>query len=129
LPTPVSRQAFIDCYELLDRAIESTRGIQRLFDDHGAAMNFRVRLHKARAYDRHNNQLIYQPDDPLYAQTIYAQIVVREPRFDPDRGKWVLKLEKGVVEEMDIEEIPGPRIEEESALEDIFDQTLTKRRG
>jgi len=55
--------------------------------------------------------------------------VVREPRFDPDRGKWVLKLEKGVVEEMDIEEIPGPRIEEESALEDIFDQTLTKRRG
>ena len=108
MPTPISRAAFADCYELLDRALESPRGIQRYFQARGDAINYRNRLHKARTYDRENNRRVYEDGDPLYNQTIYAAITVREPRFDDDREKWVLRLEKCVVEEMEIEDIPGP---------------------
>ena len=104
--TPVSRLAYADCYDLLDRAIESPRGIQRLFADRGQAMNFRVRVQKARDYDRQQSMRVYDPDNPLYGQTIYAQITIRMPRFDEERGKWVVKLERNLIENMEIEDIP-----------------------
>jgi hypothetical protein len=108
--TPLSKLAYADCYELLDRAMESERGIQRLFVDKGEAMNYRMRLQKARDEDRKQSRLVYQPGDPLYNTTEYAALTVRMPSLDHERQRWVVRIEKRLVGEMEIEEIPPPEI-------------------
>lgn len=109
MATPVSRLAYAECYEVLDRALESERGIIRLFFDKGQAMNFRTRVQKARDYDRKQSMLIYQPTDPLYGQTIYAALTIRMPAYDKERERWMVRIEKNLVSDMEIEEIPEPR--------------------
>lgn len=107
--TPISRLAYAVEYELLDQAVESERGVQRIFPGAGArgdAMNFRVRLHKARDYDRRENKKIYPPDDPMHGQTLYAQLTVRAPYWDDEREVWVLKIERNIAGEMIVEDIP-----------------------
>lgn len=110
MATSMSRLAYQAEFDLLDQAVESERGVQRLFYGHdigrGQAMNFRVRLHTARDVDRRESRKFYAPDDPMYGQTIYAQITVRNPYWDAERGAWVLQLIKNQIGEMVVEEIP-----------------------
>lgn len=108
MTTPVSRMAYEECYDILDRAMESERGIQILYDKKGDALHFRVMLCAARDQDRKNNGRVYQPGDPLYRQTLYSKLRIRMPIFDEERNKWVLRLGKDVIEDMEIEEIPAP---------------------
>ena len=113
--TPVSRQAYAAEYDLLDQALESERGVQRLFKGYeqgrGQAFNFRTRLHSARDYDRRENRRIYPEDDPMHGQTLYAQLTVRAPYWDKERKAWVLMIEKPSVAQMVVEEIPPPQHE------------------
>lgn len=115
--TPISRLAYAAEYDLMDQAMESERGVQRLFPNEangrGAAFNFRTRLHKARDYDRKENRKLYGPEDPLYGQTIYAQLTVHDPYWDEDKQAWVLRIVKNQITEMIIEEIPPAREEPE----------------
>jgi hypothetical protein len=114
MTTPISRLAYNAEYDLLDQALESERGVQRIFkgweEGRGAAMYFRTRLHSARELDRKDNRSIYSLGDPMYGQTLYAQLTVRAPYYDKDRDAWVLKIEKNSTQEMVVEEIP-PRVE------------------
>ena len=52
MPTSLSREAYEDCYDILDRAIEAERGIGASFSERGEAYHFRVRLNAARQLDR-----------------------------------------------------------------------------
>lgn len=108
--TSISRLAYQAEYDLFDQAIESDRGVQRLFKGReagrGPAMNARVRLHTARDIDRRENRKIYPEDDPMHGQTLYAQIMVKNPYWDDDKEAWVLQLVKNQVGEMVVEEIP-----------------------
>jgi len=113
--TSMSRLAYQAEYDLLDQAIESERGVQRLFhgeeEGRGNAMNFRVRLHTARDVDRRENRKLYPPEDPMHGQTLYAQITVRNPYWDKNKKVWVLQLVKNQIQSMVIEEIPAFRRE------------------
>lgn len=112
--SPVDRAAYITEYDLFDRALVSERGIQVLKDTHGEAVKLRERLNSARALDREHNRRMYRddPDDPRYANSEYAPIIIRI-LFDAKRGKWLCRLEKSSIEALDIEDIPAPEEEED----------------
>ena len=123
MPLPFNRSAFGDCFALFDQAVASPRGVQRLFDDPGAAAAFRMRLYQARALDRKNNRLIYsaQPDHPMYGVSEFEQITIRIIE-DPSRGKWLCRLEKVDYASMEVEELAaseGPQVEEIAGEEEV----------
>lgn len=107
MSAPTSRAAYEAEFDLLDRAVASERGVQRLFTDRGAAFQFRTRLHKARSYDQEDSKKIYERTDPQWNSTPYACIIVREPFYEQERGVWVLRLEKNSIEHMVVEDIPA----------------------
>lgn len=114
MPPPVDRGAYTLEFSILDRALISDRGIQVGFSTCGEAYKFRERVNKARALDRELNRRIYrdEPDHPMYGRTEYGILITRIVH-DPERGRWLCRIEKTDIEEMDIEDIPPPEIEEE----------------
>jgi len=112
MTTPVSRLAYAAEYELLDQALASEKGVQRLFpgktDGRGQAFNFRVRLHQARTFDRHLSKDVYEPGHDMYGQTPYSVLICKNPYWDEEREAWVLQIVKndaGAVSKMIVEEI------------------------
>jgi hypothetical protein len=106
MATPKSKLAYGPMYEILDMALDSVRGIERRFDRKGEAFQFRVRIQKARDMHRELSYELYTQDDPLYGQTPYAALTIRYPR--QVEGRWVVRIEKELLSEMDLVEIPPP---------------------
>ncbi len=72
-----SRLAYTDCYELLDRAVEDTRGIRASVPTQAAATHLRMRIHQARAIDRSENAKTYAVDHPMHGRSPYDIFTVR----------------------------------------------------
>lgn len=87
-----SRLSYIDCTELMDQALENTKGIRIGFADKGDALHFRTRMHTARTICRKDNLSEYAPGHPLHGRSQYDVLVVREPK--ESEGKWWLYIEK-----------------------------------
>jgi hypothetical protein len=106
MPLPLDKAHYSDCYDILDRALASKRGVQRTFQEKSAAEEFRRRIHKARALDRELNRRVYaeQKDHPLWGSSEYSKIICRIT-YDEDRDIWLCKLEKNEIPPMEIEEI------------------------
>jgi hypothetical protein len=101
MPTPNSRTAYKQYYDLLDRAIDSPIGIRFSVADYGAGRQFQVMLNKARANDRELNSL-RDRDDPLRGTSDY-DILVTELRHEDD--EWWVYITRRVIGR--IEELPA----------------------
>ena len=72
-----SRHAYLDCFSLLDRALEDPRGIRAEVPSLNNALRLRLRIHQARAIDRKDNASTYDPDHPLHGRSPYDLLVCR----------------------------------------------------
>lgn len=75
--TSNSKLSFDDCFDALDRALASARGIRLSFTSEGAARHFRTRLHTARRLDREANAETYEEGHPLHGTSQYDPLVVK----------------------------------------------------
>lgn len=91
MATSNSRLSFDDCFEALDRALASPRGIRIIVDDEGAAYHLRNRLHKARVLDRKANAETYDETHPLHGTSEYDELVVK---LRLANGKSTILIEK-----------------------------------
>ena len=93
----LSRLAYSDCYDLLEKAISSDyqTGLRVLFANRNEAIHFRQRLHNARYVDRLDNTKVYPDNHPMYGRSVYdiLHIRCREMR-DHDKTGWWLRLER-----------------------------------
>jgi hypothetical protein len=114
MPPSHNRAAYEDCYALLDRALASKRGVQKICSSQEEALYLRGRLNQARTVDRRQNALIYEPGHPLHNHSEYYKVSIK---VEEDSGRWLCKLEKNIIRDAEVEEIPdfeeeGPILEE-----------------
>jgi hypothetical protein len=109
-----SRTAYSDCFDLYDRALGTDRGVRYICEFENQAVHFRSRMNKARELDRKINREIYhdQTDHPLFGRSEYDIFTVKVRR-DFERDKWMVLVERLVLSETRIEEIPSDEIEED----------------
>ena len=102
MTTSTSRLSYDDCFEVLDRALKTTRGLRIGFAAHGDAHHFRLRLHKARAIDRAENKLMYDEGHQLYGKSIYDSLVAR---IGQEQKKWWLYVKPVNIADLEIEDL------------------------
>ena len=98
-----SRHAYLDCFALLDRAIDDPRGIRAEVPSLANAIRLRLRIHQARSIDRLDNARTYAPDHPMHGRSPYDILVCRVE--DAGDRAWVY-LDKVQVQIGAIESIP-----------------------
>lgn len=105
-----SRLAFTDCFALLDRALEETRGIRVEVRDEDKATYLRMRIHQARIIDRRENKVTYpDPAHHLHGRSPYDILVCR---IETANGSTWLWIDQQIVEIGRVEAIPeGAQIE------------------
>lgn len=96
MTTSNSRSAYVDCFDLYDRALASSFGIRVPFPARGPAQQMYVRMHSARLLSRREAEEVYAEDDPAYGISPYDILIVRQPRLD--QGKWWLYVEPRLVQ-------------------------------
>lgn len=101
-----SRQAYSDCREVFDKAIEDSEGVRVPMSTYNDAIYFRMRMHQARAIDRRDNKELYrdQPDHQLYNASQYDRLVVRVKNVD---DRWYVYVEHGGVDVDTVEPLSG----------------------
>lgn len=97
-----SRNAYTDCYALLDKALDDPRGIRAEVPSLANAFRLRLRIHQARAIDRAENARTYPDDHPLHNRSPYDALVCR---IEDGPRVWVY-LDKQQVEIGVVESIP-----------------------
>jgi hypothetical protein len=112
MATSTSRLSYDDAFTVMDEAIADPKGARVMFDNHGQATYFKMRLHSARQIDRNDNKQIFAEGEKLYGRSVYDTLVVRVRGPDED-GKWWVYLEnvllniQGKLERLsDLEEAP-----------------------
>lgn len=69
--------AFDDEYAAWKRALEDPKGIRIPFEREGDAIQFRLRMHKARALDRDLAREAFDREHPMFGRSIYDELTVR----------------------------------------------------
>lgn len=96
-----SKAAYADCFDLFDRALESTHGVRNRCASRGAAYHLRQRLNYARTLSRREARVIYSESDPAYGVSPYDTFVIRVVLAEPG---WYVYIEpravQGEVEEL-----------------------------
>jgi hypothetical protein len=108
MSTSPSRLSYADCFNIYDQALEADRGIRIKFLEHGDAMNFRVRLHTARAIDRKDNKEIYADGERLHGRSIYDVIRATVRNIE---GGFYIYLEKMDGNNLEVESLDEPEAE------------------
>ena len=98
-----SRFAYLDCFDLLERAMDDEVGVRVKFNSAEEAINYRMRIHKARSIDREENKSIKKPEDPLYGRSEYDKLVCRIEHYS--EGHSFLYVEKRTVNDLEIENL------------------------
>ena len=99
-----SRLSYTDCFDLLDRALDESRGLRIEVPDLNAANYLRMRIHHARQIDRNENKITYaDPDAPLHGRSPYDILVVR---IEATNGSGWVYLDKQKVDIISVEAIP-----------------------
>ena len=107
----VSRLAFNDCFDIFDQAIADPTGIRVAFSSEGAAIHFRMRLHRARTIDRQDNAKLHPSDHPMHGRSPYDQIIIKIRKVEEG---WFVYLEALLdagrlrVESLEGLEVPPP---------------------
>lgn len=74
---PNTRYAFIDCFEVYDRALLDPLGIRIPVRDIDAATTFRMRMHQARKIDREDNKDAYPDGHPMHGRSPFDRLAIR----------------------------------------------------
>ena len=74
-----SINAYPDIRQVLDRALESQKGIRLVFKDHKEAMTFKGRCHTFRFKDRAANSKTYHEGHPMHNSSVYAVLMLKSP--------------------------------------------------
>lgn len=79
--------AFDDAREILERALNSTKGIRIPCTSRGTAIVLRARLNYFRKLDRGENTKIYEASHPLWKKSVYDKLMLRIPaKGEPDEN-------------------------------------------
>jgi len=118
---PTSRQAYQDCFDLFDKAIEDPKGIRFKVADYDEAFRMRQRLHYARSLDRKANETMYEPGMKMHGCSIYDPIAVRIKELKSGTYLYVepIDLDHDKVEtlsDLEEEEVPADRTDKELVL-------------
>jgi hypothetical protein len=81
---------FTGCFEDLETALADPKGIRIPFEHRGDAIQYRLKLHKARRKDRHENREL-DFDHPLHGRSIYDRLVMR---INVVKGRTYLYIEQ-----------------------------------
>lgn len=84
MPLPKSRLAYLDCFEIYEKAEASATGVRVRMADENAAVYFRMRMNNARAIDRRDNEDTYKPGEPLYKASTWDALMVTIKKVDDD---------------------------------------------
>jgi len=105
----VSRLAYQDCYDLMEKAIsdEYPTGLRIKFASHNEAIHFRQRIHNARHVDRMENAQTYPDTHPLHGRSVYD---ILNCRIRELVDGWWLRLERVDAREFEIEPLEKPEI-------------------
>lgn len=99
MSSPKSRNAYGDCYDLYDKALDAPHGIRFRVESPEVATNLRMRLHMSRQIDRDHNSQLHPRGAPMHANSVYdpLQVLIRtdddacwvyiEPRTVPIIGE------------------------------------------
>lgn len=108
----VSRFAYQDCYEIMDKALDDPQGLRLHTKSNDDATFIRMRMHMARKLDREHNKEIYPPEDPKYGVSPYDQLILR---IRQHAGEVWLYIERITVESLgevellsEAEALPAP---------------------
>lgn len=101
MSTNNSRQAYEDCYDLMDNALAADMGVRVGFASHGEAKHFRTRMNYARTLDREFNLHRYEGADPRRGRSDYDILSIRNRHTE---GKYWVYVEKRKTPEV-VEEI------------------------
>jgi len=74
---PTSHRAYVDCFDVLDKAIEDDLGVRVKFETSEEATHFRLRCHNARKLMRQMNTKIYQDGHPMHGASPYDHLVIK----------------------------------------------------
>jgi hypothetical protein len=69
--------AYGDIKELLDKALDSPRGIKITLEKHGHAIQLRQRASKFRTMDRASSKTVYPEGHPMHGRSSYDVLALR----------------------------------------------------
>lgn len=104
---PTNRFAFLDCYDIFDKAIETANGVRVPVKDHDSALHLRMRLHQARKINRQDNLAQYEPGHPMYGCSAYDPLVIRIKNINE---RFYIYLEPNSIDLSIIEELEEPKL-------------------
>lgn len=105
-----SRLAYIDCYEIMERAMANGKGCRVKFKDLNECFSFRSRMHYARRVNREDNAKVYGPDEPLHGRSAFDRLIISISPTDDGGGYVYVKVsatENLIVEDLDGELKPN----------------------
>lgn len=72
-----SISSYPDIRQLLDRALESPKGVRLTFESKKEALTFKGRVHSFRFMDRKENAKIYPEDHPMHQRSVYDPLTCK----------------------------------------------------
>lgn len=96
--------AFDDARAVLDKALDTKKGLKIPCSSRGAAIQLRSRFNYYRKLDRAESKNLYDQDHPMFGRSAYDRLVLRiPPKGEKDDA--TLYIEPHSVEKLTIEEI------------------------
>jgi hypothetical protein len=89
-----SRNAYDDCFELLDKALNSEKGVRYQETSESMAKHMINRLNYARSIDRRMNKEIFDTTSPKHGVSAYDSLIVSRPKFADD--KWWVYIQQRI---------------------------------
>jgi len=105
MPYNTSIMGYADIRKVLDRALETEKGVQLRFPDEQAAMTFKGRVHTVRYLDRKENKKIYAETDPMWGRSAYDGLMLKQGIVDGKKDPLLVAVIKLEGVEFDLEEI------------------------
>ena len=135
--------AYKDCYDAMERALESSKGIRMRFPDEGKATYYRMRCHNARAIRRAENAKTYERGHPMHGTSIF-DILVLQIRYDAEGNSWIYfiknEFKPELVEDLselddepitvpytEVRQIEGPKDELAPELTEVVKSVMKRR--
>jgi len=126
---------YADCFEDLEAALQSKRGIRIPFTASGDAIQYRLKLYRARKSDRYAN-LELPPSHILYSKSVYDKLVMRVFEVEGETFLYIEHHTRGVAEEIkdgierssERDSSPVPREEARVKTREIITEEIPRRR-
>lgn len=75
MPAAISDQAFPDCRDFMNKALEAKKGWRARFEERGSAVSFRMRCYTARRRELAFNIKLYPEGEMMHGKTVWDGLV------------------------------------------------------